>query len=296
MADFFCSNISHEAGEQLFGTAPRIDVWFLLEYAGRWEPEALDSALPDPVKQTLSAQIEAAAPARFGLIRRGNEPSLAPGLAFYIALIREGRPALYAFRLDDMHDLLDLDLAAIRAEDPAYASARTLDPMILVCTHGRRDRCCARRGLPVYDRLSQEAGIPVWQASHVGGHRFAANVVALPHGIYHGRVTLENAVSVIDAYRRGQMHLETYRGRACYAQPVQAAEYYLRSETGILDLDGLALQSAIQTAPDRWEIRFAETHGGRGHTVQLEAETVPGLTYLNCTDTEPSSVTQYRRV
>src|SRR5690606_21888578 len=68
MSDFTCSAISREAGEQLFGTAPRIDVWFLLEYTGRWEPEALDSALPEPVKRAMSAQLETAAPARFGLI------------------------------------------------------------------------------------------------------------------------------------------------------------------------------------------------------------------------------------
>lgn len=296
MADFTCSAISRQAGEQLFGTAPRTDVWFLLEYTGRWEPEALDSALPEPVKRVVSAQLEAAAPARFGLIRRGSEPAPVPGLAFYVALIREGRPALYAFRLETMTDLLDLDLTAICAEDPAYATARTTDPLVLVCTHGRRDRCCGRAGLPVYERLCQAAGMPIWQVSHVGGHRFAANVIALPHGIYHGRVTPENAVAAIDAYRRGELHLETYRGRACYAKPVQAAEFYLRSETGIVDLDGLALQTAVQTGPDRWEIRFAETRGGQGHTVAIAAETVPGLAYLNCTDSEPSAVTQYHRV
>lgn len=296
MADLYCSATSRDAGEQLFGTAPRTDVWFLLEYSGRWEPEALDSALPEPVKQALSAQLEAAAPARFGLIRRGSEPAPAPGLAFYVAVIREQRPALYGFRLDDSADLLDLDLAAIWGEDPAYDAARTAGPLILVCTHGRRDRCCARAGLPVYDRLCQEAGIPIWQVSHVGGHRFAANVIALPHGIYHGRVTPENAVPTVSAYRRGELHLETYRGRACYPKPVQAAEYYLRSETGIVDLDGLALQSAVQPAPGRWAVRFAETRGGQAYTVSLVAETTPGLAYLNCTDTEPSSVTQYRRV
>ena len=68
----------------------------------------------------------------------------------------------------------------------------------LVCAHGRRDACCARLGLPLFDALNAQL-LPthLWQSSHLGGHRFAPNVVVLPVGIQLGRIPLERAAEVV---------------------------------------------------------------------------------------------------
>ena len=52
--------------------------------------------------------------------------------------------------------------------------------MWLVCTNGKRDACCARDGLPVARALAALRPDEAWECSHLGGHRFAANVALAP--------------------------------------------------------------------------------------------------------------------
>ena len=85
-----------------------------------------------------------------------------------------------------------------RIEDAAYldpreraffAGDRAGAPLFVVCTHGKHDPCCARYGRPLFEALSEQVGAEsAWQCTHVGGDRFAANAVCLPHGVYYGRV------------------------------------------------------------------------------------------------------------
>ena len=59
---------------------------------------------------------------------------------------------------------------------------------ILVCTHGSHDTCCGTVGYPIYDRLRneyarrQDSNLRVFRVSHLGGHRFAPNLVDMPEG------------------------------------------------------------------------------------------------------------------
>ena len=62
-----------------------------------------------------------------------------------------------------------------------------------VCTHGRHDACCAERGRPVAAALAAAHPEQTWEVSHIGGDRFAANVLVLPDGLYYGRVSAADA-------------------------------------------------------------------------------------------------------
>ena len=59
---------------------------------------------------------------------------------------------------------------------------------VLVCTHGAQDTCCGSIGYPIYDALRHRysrqpgANLRVWRVSHLGGHRFAPNVLDMPEG------------------------------------------------------------------------------------------------------------------
>ena len=56
-------------------------------------------------------------------------------------------------------------------------------PLVLVCTNGRHDPCCATFGRPLARVLREGAQRDdVWECSHIGGDRFAANIVILPEG------------------------------------------------------------------------------------------------------------------
>jgi hypothetical protein len=84
-----------------------------------------------------------------------------------------------------------------------YREDRSRVRDILVCTHGSHDVCCSRFGYPLYEDLRQEYGaasegrLRVWRTSHLGGHRFAPNLIDLPEGRYWGHLkpeALENLV------------------------------------------------------------------------------------------------------
>lgn len=281
MVDTFCSDFSRDTGEQLYGTVKPTATWLALEYDGRWNPEAFpESDVPETVKRRLLALTDADPATRIQVIRQN--PRLAPeGIMFYVALARETGSTLYGFHLTRYEDLLALDIPAIRAGDPAYDAQRIADPMFLVCTHGRRDKCCARHGIPVYEQMVERGGAAVWQTSHVGGHRFAANVVCLPHGIVYGRVRPEHAAQLVDAYRAEDLLPDLLRGRSAYAKRVQVAEALLRKKTGLLARDALRLVPD-STGPDG-PVRFEAVADGAIHVVHLE-EAPPQHVLGSCGD------------
>jgi hypothetical protein len=90
----------------------------------------------------------------------------------------------------------------------------------------------------------------VWQSSHVGGDRFAANLVCFPHGLFYARVTEESGRRIIDEYARGRVVLENYRGRACYPHLIQAAEFFVRRESGLVGVEDLRLRGAAPREGD----------------------------------------------
>ncbi len=289
-----CSVLSSESGEQLFGTAATVSAWFLIEYDGRWEPEAFEQAeLPALVRQAITRQAVAMPRSRIQVIRQ--KPRLAPeGLAFFVVLGRETRPAIYEFHLKTYEDLLALDLAAICAEDAAYAAARRTDPLYLVCTHGRRDRCCASHGVPVYEQIGQQVGDAVWQTSHVGGHRFAANIICFPHGIVYGRVDPGNAAGIVAAYAAGQIVPDHYRGRACYSKAAQAAEYVLRT-SGSTALEAYTLDEA-RAEGSLWRVSFKAAESGQRTSLTIEEQPAALSVYSSCGDAAPGPISQFRLV
>ena len=163
------------------------------------------------------------------------------------------RPAVFVARTtEDGGELRRIDLS--RVEDVAAADVDTAGvpvdgPLVLVCTHRRRDACCARRGVPVYNALRRY--VPedlLWRSSHQGGHRFAANVLALPHGIQLGRVGAGEAAGVAVALAAGRIPLAHYRGRSLHAPEVQAADALVRTVEG---LDRVGDVRLVEHAGDR---------------------------------------------
>ena len=278
----FCSELSRQAGEDLFGTATQSGVYFLLEYNGVWGPKAFESSqVAEEVKAHLTAAQQAAAGAKLLLIR-SRSGLLEAGVSFYVAQVSERNPALHAFQLERYEDLLTIDLAAVLVGDPQYTGNRREKPLFLVCTNGRRDPCCAKFGYPVYLELQKEELGEVWQCTHVGGHRFAANLLCFPHGILYGRLEPGRAGETVAAYRQGQLDLDHYRGRSCYASATQAAEYFLRRETGRLGLDDFHLLEDGPTAEGAWEAVFIASPSGLTHRVKLGSETHGERVYETC--------------
>ena len=90
-----------------------------------------------------------------------------------------------------------------------------------------------------FRKINENKEISVWNTTHVGAHRFSANVVMLPEGIYYGRVNPENVNHVIESHLKGQVYLDCFRGRSCFSQISQVSDYFLRgkiAKLGIYDI------------------------------------------------------------
>lgn len=293
-----CSIHSTAVGEQLTGTATRVDYWFLLEYPGAFGKNAYDeAALPASVREHINLALGSAKNSHIQLIRR-EETIVGGPVHFFVVVNHEEEPNLYAFLLPDYEALLDLDLGGILAERQELWKFDRKEPLFLVCTNGKRDACCARSGLPVFEVLKgvepSLGNDSVWQTSHQGGHRFAPVLVCLPHGVVYGRFISEKAPDLCREYVHGQVALANYRGRSCYAPHVQAAETFLRQKTGDLALGAYKLIEVTPDAEGTWMFYFRERNGGASHCVQVRKESAPYQVYQSCRDEQPSPQNFYR--
>jgi hypothetical protein len=213
------------------------------------------------VKAHLAAERRRLPHARVLFVRRGERRG-GDGIAVFVAVTTRERRELRRLHVDAYDELAGLDLET--AGDPVG------HPLFLVCTHGKHDRCCARRGRPVYEALREQVEQGwVWQSSHVGGDRFAGNVVALPDGVYYGRVDPAATWPVVEAALAGRIHPPCYRGRSCYGFAAQAAELAVREATGGYGIDDVVVRS-VRPEGDGWTAVVAA--GARRYDVDARAE------------------------
>ena len=249
-----CSELSLAHGVPLAGTTSQSDRWLLLEHRSPWGRDATEeSGLPPALVERLRH-----CDRRILLLRRPGRPQ-GPPVAFSARTTELGGELL-RLRPDRLEDVVDLDLE--RDGEPLEG------PLVLVCTHARRDVCCATHGVPAYNALRRHVpdGL-LWRSSHQGGHRFAANVLALPAGIQLGRVEPAAAAEVADALAEGRIPLRFYRGRTLHAREVQAADAAVRAELGLERVDGVRLllhdgpRVVLDTARGRVEVSVVDRDG-----------------------------------
>ena len=254
-----CAVGATDRREPLVATASRVRSWLAIEQSGSWGRDALtESALDVELGAALLARCRRAG-VRVILIRRPRpEPPRSPRRC-YLAHSGQRRSWLEWMELDDPAALLELDLSPLASDRPPGMGEPCARPLFLVCTNGRHDRCCADFGRPLVRALVAAGVADVWECSHIGGDRFAANVVCLPDGVYYGRVAPEEGPAVLSDHTAGLLSLEHYRGRSCYPALVQAAELYLRQSEGIRDAAGLAMIALDPLSDDRADVSFATT-------------------------------------
>jgi hypothetical protein len=263
-----CAAESREREEPLHGTASRVRRWLLIEQAGPWGSDALlESRIPGAIAVTVQARASNLG-IRPLLIRRPGWPDDVAPRRVYLAHTAPGSGWIEQLELDDPAELLGLDLSAFVSAEPPGVGRPGPESVHLVCTNGRHDPCCADLGRPVA-RALEEAGVPeVWESSHVGGDRFAANVVCLPSGAYFGRVEPESAAALIADHGRGVLWLDHYRGRSSAPPLLQSAEIFARRHLDERRLDGLRVVRSVADSDDRLTAVFASA--GPGDETEVE--------------------------
>lgn len=285
---FRCSDASLGRDEPIYGTASVVRRWLLVEQPGAWGGNALlQSKMPARIAKELRARA-AACGVRIVLIRRGSRLSTGRRQCYFL---RTEDCDTYAGHLsvDSPTDLVDIDLSPLRDGGTIVDAEPVERPVFLVCTHGKHDACCSIKGNQVSRIACAQPDVDAWECSHIGGDRFAANLVCFPHGVYYGRVQPDKVVGLMSAFSAGEISMEHYRGRCCFSFPEQAAEYFARRETGELAVDGVTLTGS-EVAEGHVTARFSI--GGRTARVELSVSTA-GRHRLTCGAENPLPIPRY---
>ncbi|HWD83477.1 MAG TPA: sucrase ferredoxin [Kribbella sp.] len=283
-----CAALADLRHDSLTATAPPAERWLLIESRAPWPRQALTSlaSLGDEVARrcrTLGI--------RPVLIRRYGRVDRTLTRRWGLVDSRPGREAVRWGELPTDEHLLDvLD----SARDPATMDrlgTPSSEPVYLVCTHGRHDACCAVRGRPVAAALTAVYPERTWECSHVGGDRFAANVVVLPHSLFYGHVTPARAVEVARRYDDGDVVPDLLRGSGAFVPPVQAAQEFARAAGNSLAVGNL-LPRRVEALPNhRWRILLASTNGTLTVEVSAHLDTVDAR--LTCAGSSPAQIRRF---
>jgi hypothetical protein len=272
-----CALLAHALDEPLAGTAPVASRWVCVEHRGAWPRDV--EVHPDPAIAAFAAHARATG-WRLLLIRRPGRrcddtggptrvylTDTAPPVARTTMLMVAGPP-----------ELADLALPAVDAPQPGAVVA---DPLLLVCTHGKRDRCCALDGRALALAVTTVSELDVWECSHLGGHRFAPTALVLPTGYTYGRLDPVRAVAAHKAAGSGEVETGLCRGRSTWSPAGQVAELAVRDATGLRDAHGLQVSDvsggAIVTAREggRWAVDVAAVDGPGPRPASCGTDAVP---------------------
>lgn len=282
--DEFCSLASTDLS--MAGTADPVDVWLMLEYPMSWKAKVLeDNQLAEITRQWLADSIGSlqaqGLKVRPQFIRQPEYERDSLRLIVATAdlcwqLEGQGYGVLHDVQLDDF--LSSVPPGGERLEQPLY----------FVCMNGQRDRCCARFGRPIYNALREQFGDRVWQVSHLGGHRFAPNILTLPQGGVYGRVTDANLQAFADAVERDELHFESLRGLGWHNKAVQAAQVFSARQ-------GLVPVSAEETASGHTKVVFSVSEG-ESISITVGQSSSPVLALASCKDDQPKPVHPYQLI
>jgi hypothetical protein len=288
---YHCSNAARLRGDDNAATATRVDVWILVEVPGPWGRSPMtDAGLPTPVSAALRRAASKVPRSRVVFIRRRFESR--SGCRVYIvrSAPRENVLMIELPSIDAVADVPFVDIAR-----NGGAGTEMTQPLVLVCTHGQRDSCCGRRGFPLYDALRHRPELDVWQCSHIGGDRFAANAMVLPWGLCYGPVEPRDADALTESILRGEIVIDSYRGRSTMPRLAQAADTFVRRQTGLTGRDALQVLSRETLANGHTHVQLRDDRGV-GHEVVLEPFVAAESALLTCTTTEACPVVQFRMV
>jgi hypothetical protein len=273
----------------MLGTAFPADRILLVERPGGWGLSGLAGSLFDPaVAQRLVDTMGRRGVRVLAIRRPGRRPAPVQHArhAWGFADCRPGRQGMVWGAYQAAEELLDLDPAAL-AEQGAEDGDN--QPVYAVCAHGTRDMCCAIEGRPVATALARHCPGRSWECSHLGGDRFAANVLVLPTGQLYGRVT--DPAALASATEAGQVLPDKLRGQVGLPPAAQAAVVHAQRELRVTTAGAVRVLEVQGSPPDVQVVRLAVPDGSC--TVAVQRMTgAPAI--LTCRDSHAKVPLHYR--
>ncbi|MFT3904551.1 MAG: sucrase ferredoxin [Niabella sp.] len=283
---FFCSAASRYFKEMLHGTAANYQSYILIEHSDPF-PGKISEAHFD--KDWLRGMEKLAKRHNGKVLLIRNKKS-----DFKHCRIRfvDCRLQRYFTITCDVKDASTIDIAPHIEVDETVWEHKSF---FAVCTNGKKDKCCSKFGFPVYkffEGHTDETDMEVWECTHVGGDRFAANVVCLPEGIYYGRVLVEDVEPILSDMQRGKIYMPNYRGLSTLSFFEQSVEYYLREY-----LQNFNIRFPFEIADRETEGNiitiFINLHAKGIYRMVLEKEVIPYPHFLTCKSNTKGNITKY---
>ncbi|MBD3894914.1 sucrase ferredoxin [Halomonas sp. ML-15] len=217
----FCAQESLAQGDPLAGSAAHAERNLLLSWPRpKWQRSLRQAS---DMSAEVSTRLEAVAEAgrRVNLIHRRDQPSESHCLYLMPENLR------YEVSRDELPDLL----AALQRDEPLahWERAAPAVPLLLCCTHGKKDKCCAKFGYAAYKALGAavaERDLPfeVWESTHLGGCRLAASAVVFPTLRKYGRIGEEDVLPLLESEMADRPYLPCYRGDSRLSPVQQCAQ------------------------------------------------------------------------
>lgn len=253
----------------MLGTAPKEERYLLVEQEAGWSFGGFaELAIQEDIREEVAARA-AAAGARVMLIRRpGRQSSSVCYLRAWCVVdlraaagerVTWGTWSYPAELLSGVERLEELQQRASETAPTATGSvsdgpgapgsaADEAEELILICTHGPKDPCCAVRGRPVAVALAERWPEQTWECTHTGGDRFAANVILLPDGATYGGLNVDSALSAVETHRQGSPDLAHLRGAGGRSRAEQAAIVAVHDQLGPLPWGSVAPTGSVERA------------------------------------------------
>lgn len=225
-ASNWCATWSRENAESPVGTAASARRFVLVELPLPWPAEIAEHPLLQGCASDPMARVQAIA---------GPEPC-----GYRHAVICYWRPDgdwFGGFARSETEvarpDLVEVVSRMVRGEALAADTAGRPNADLLICTHGTRDRCCARLGGNLYSRLGERLSgrARIWRTSHTGGHRFAPTGITFPDGMVWAGLDLDVAEGILDrslAVDRAARHVRGCAGIGGGLQQAADADAFAR--------------------------------------------------------------------
>jgi hypothetical protein len=165
----------------LAGSAPTSESWLIVVHQGAWGER--------PVDTLISQDLQLWANDHGAQILIGRTPKDIDPYPNSTFLYSDNRGNLFQGILDS-EGLPDL------------TNAHRSKPMLLICTNGKRDQCCATYGRSLITQckevLSPDLYRQILECSHLGGHRFAPTAIWLPENLVLGRLEPDAVSDLIE--------------------------------------------------------------------------------------------------
>ncbi len=231
--------------ENMAGTAEFKRIYLVIEQPGTWGQDALlESSLPQGFAADLKEQVDFPEVGIF-LARRTDlaqtERRTTNRRRFWLAHTTPGGVRMRSGSLDNITDVLRWDWQAIIKGELPAVGRRSADPVLFLCTNGKKDQCCAVHTRKIVDQLrpNPELTGQIYEASHIGGHRFAPTGILLPFGVMVGRMSIEKTLELLNDSWSGNINPQYMRGRTAHPPFAQMAEIEVRKSENITQIEAL---------------------------------------------------------